>query len=448
MNTIKIPPYKVERLISSLSDCEIIDWGLKMLGVPETWRETQGEGIRIAIIDTAGASRHPDLQGAALDALCADFTGDGLEDTGTNHGGFVGGICAARQDGRGSVGVAPKAQLIFLRALDNSGAGSVEAVNAALRRCLEMDPPPHIVNMSLGMPSPDSEMHDLIKQLYARNIVCTCAAGNDGRDDSVNYPAAFAECVSVGGFGKDGKIAAFSSRGDRVDIAAPAVGIYSTYGNKGYARLHGTSFGSPFCSGVIALLLAAHAKREAETGKNDCKTVDEIKEHLRRHATEQADKKAFGAGIINPFKSVLDDTPIETKGLPWNKSDFTLAADYTVFSGFGMRNFVSPDGWLEVKNGIWTIKKGYQFDGCSNVPDGDIDLITKLPRTYYASLVHDVGYHYLRICPDSFPYSKKEIDLFLYRQLKAAKFKFALLYYLGVILFGKFALKNKDNIYA
>jgi len=439
---VKLPPYKVERLISSLADSEVIDWGLKMLNVPQIWRETEGEGIRIAIIDTAGTSKHPDLQGAILNDLCADFTGDGLEDTGTNHGGFVAGVCAARRDGRGTCGVAPKAQLIFLRALDNSGAGSIEAVNAALRRCLEMDPPPHIVNMSLGMPNPDPEMEKLIKQLYARNIVCTCAAGNDGRDDSVNYPAAFPECVSVGGFGKDGKIAAFSSRGDRVDIAAPAVGIYSIYGNNGYARLNGTSFSSPFCASVCALLLAKHTKQEKETGKNDCKTVEQIREHLRRHAMEQADKKAFGAGIINPIKSVMDDTPIAT-GLPWNKADFTLEADYTVFSGYGMRNFVSPDGWLEVKNGIWTIKAGYRFDGCSNVPDGDIDPETGLPRTYYGSLTHDISYHYLRICPETFPYSKAEIDWLFYKQLKAAKFRWAWLYYLGVKIFGIFAVKNK-----
>ena len=441
MHKVKLPPFTVERLLTSLSDIEKIDWGLGLLGVPETWKETQGEGIRIAMIDTAGTSEHPDMAAAVLDDLGRDFTGEGREDTGTMHGGFCGGICAARMDGKGMVGVAPKAELIFLRALDNSGSGNAEAVNNALRYCLRMNPPPHIVNMSLGTPHPDEEMGKLIKELCAKNIVCVCAAGNDGKPDSVNYPAAFPECIAVAGCGKDWKIAAFSSRGDRIDIAAPAVQIYSTYGKTGYSRMSGTSFASPFVAGCIALMLAKHAKQEKETGLNDCKTVDQIKEHLRRHAAEQADKKAFGWGIINPIKSIMEDSEgVETKGLPWNKSDFTLGNDYAVFSGHGGRNWTASDGWLKIVNGIWTIKKGYRFDGTSNVPDGDIDPITKLPRTYFASLVHDVGYHYLRTCPESFPYSKAEMDLFLYRQLKAAKFRWALLYYLGVVCFGKYSL--------
>ena len=51
---------------------EIIDWGLESLGIPELWRQSQGEGIKIAILDTGLDSQHPDLEGAVVGSK--DFT--------------------------------------------------------------------------------------------------------------------------------------------------------------------------------------------------------------------------------------------------------------------------------------------------------------------------------------------------------------------------------------
>ena len=144
--------------------------------------------------------------------------------------------------------------------MDGTYYGLAEALDYAI----EMKP--DVVSMSLGGPAPSSVLHDRIKTLYEMNIPVVCAAGNSG-DGGVNYPAAFDETIAVAAYDRWGKIANFSSKGEKVEWAAPGVNIYSTFLNNGYASLSGTSMACPFITGVICLMLAIHKKQEAETVK-------------------------------------------------------------------------------------------------------------------------------------------------------------------------------------
>ena len=141
---------------------------------------------------------------------------------------------------------------------------------------------PDIVSMSLGAPRSFPYIHQLIKKLHNLNIPVVCAAGNSG-NAGVNFPAKYEETISVAAYDINGNIASFSSKGPEVDWAAPGVNIYSTFLNNTYRRLSGTSMACPFVVGIIALMLAKHRKQEEETGENDCKTVDQIKEHLLKY---------------------------------------------------------------------------------------------------------------------------------------------------------------------
>jgi hypothetical protein len=62
--------------------------------------------------------------------------------------------------------------------------------------------------------------------------------------------------------------------------------------------------------------------------------------------------------------------------------------------------------WLEIAaNGDATVKAGYAWDGCTpkfalwdivfGVPDGVPNELTKKPKAYYASLLHDALYQFL-----------------------------------------------------
>jgi subtilisin family serine protease len=230
----------------------------------------------------------------------------------------------------GCVGVAPKCNIITVKVLSKNGTGTQASVNAGLEYALIAKP--DVVSMSLGSPSYDETEDKLIKELYKLNIPVVAAAGNEGgkrsKTNTVNYPGKLDEVITVGAVKEDGSIADFSSWGQELDIACPGYNIYSTYLNRGYANLSGTSMATPFCAGIIALMLAKHRKQELETGLNDCKTVDQIKQHLYKYADITGvigyEHNSFGWGRIDPIKSVIENSIIfkpikEPKLSIWSK---------------------------------------------------------------------------------------------------------------------------------
>jgi major intracellular serine protease len=75
------------------------------------------------------------------------------------------------------------------------------------------------------------------------------------------------------------------------------------------------SMATPAAAGVVALLLAKHKKQEEETGMNDCKTVEQIKEHLRKYSIDfgkvgKDDK--FGYGIVDVSKMIITPESISS----------------------------------------------------------------------------------------------------------------------------------------
>ncbi len=301
-NKINLPPFKVEKVVGALS--EVVDWGLLQHGVPKTWEKTMGEGVNVYILDTAGETEHPDLINNVKGGR--NFSGARTCEDKNGHGCHVAGTIAAEKNGIGVVGIAPKANLFLIKVLDDSGSGSVRAIAEGLEYCLRElhgEHPPHIVSMSLGSDSRlGRRCEKAIDELYEKNVCIVCAAGNSGTE-GVNYPAKYSpKVIAVGAYDKNGRLANFSTTGDEVDFAAPGVDIYSTWPKSGYAKLSGTSMATPFVAGIVALLISKHLKQEAETGKNDCKTVDQIREHLVKHCIDKGtvgrDKK-WGYGVIN-----------------------------------------------------------------------------------------------------------------------------------------------------
>ena len=101
-------------------------------------------------------------------------------------------------------------------------------------------------------------------------------------------------------------------------MGCTCVNIYSTFLNNGYASLSGTSMACPFITGVICLMLAKHKKQEAETGKNDCKTIAEIREHLLKYTKDKGEvgkDNSWGYGVIDVEKLIggedKEEPPVE-----------------------------------------------------------------------------------------------------------------------------------------
>ena len=119
-----------------------------LIGAPGVWslhdnngHSVNGQGLRVAIIDTGIDYTHPDLGngfGSGHRVIGGyDFVNndtDPMDDNG--HGTHVAGIVAAN----GSVvGVAPGASLLAYKALDANGSGSFSNIIAAIERAVDPD---------------------------------------------------------------------------------------------------------------------------------------------------------------------------------------------------------------------------------------------------------------------------------------------------------------------
>lgn len=303
-------PFFVKRVVSTLSQTQ--GWGIRQLNVPKTWEVTKGKGITVLVIDT-GHTDHPDLKGAIITKKCRSFVrGETSIEDFNGHSTHVCGIIGARDNDIGMVGVAPECSIITVKVLGSDGSGDFSAIIKALKYAKTLKP--DVINMSLGSSVYDSQMHTLIKELYEMNIPIVAASGNDGEGNAVNYPAKYPEVICVSAFDKNGKPAKFNSTGKEVEFSAPGVDIYSTWLDHKYVSISGTSMATPFVSGLIALLLAKHKIQEKETGKNDCKTVEQIRYHLIKYADDKGvvgRDDVWGYGVIDPSKIStvnLDDT--------------------------------------------------------------------------------------------------------------------------------------------
>lgn len=302
----RLPPYRVEATFAPMALTEIIDWGLALLHVPDHWKQTQGAGVRVALLDSGIDESHLDLAAAIDEAR--DFTQSRRGPADRNgHGTHVAGIVAARQNNRGVIGVAPQSRLLIAKVLGDDGVGNSAAVAAGVDWACDQGA--SVISMSLGSPQPDVKLRQAIERAAAKGVFVITAAGNAGRPNSVNYPARWRETVAVAAVDRNGQLSRFSSRGPQVDIAAPGQDVLSTFRDGGYAKLSGTSMAAPFVAGVVALLIALH--RDATDARTPLRTIDDLLEHLRRTARDAGaagHDPGYGWGLINPDGLLLRES--------------------------------------------------------------------------------------------------------------------------------------------
>jgi thermitase len=215
-------------------------------------------GPKIGIVDTGIDQTHPDLTGKTVN--CADSTG-GLLLEGTcvddnMHGTHVAGTISARtNNGVGVAGTTPNASFAICKAL-RTAAGT--GLTSDVANCINWTHTrgAKVISMSLGGGESTTLRNAVVnawKGGAANGSVLIAAAGNDG-DATLNYPAAYAEVVSVAATDHNDARASFSNANSDVEIAAPGVNVLSTIPGGQYARLSGTSMATPHVSGVAGVL--------------------------------------------------------------------------------------------------------------------------------------------------------------------------------------------------
>jgi subtilisin family serine protease len=123
--------------------------------------------------------------------------------------------------------------------------------------------------MSLGG-GDSTTLHNAVQTAWAGGgaggTVLVAAAGNDG-DSTVNYPAGYAEVVSVAATDNRDARASFSNQNADVEIAGPGVDVLSTNNSSdtSYTTLSGTSMATPHVAGATAIIWDKYPTATAST---------------------------------------------------------------------------------------------------------------------------------------------------------------------------------------
>ncbi len=314
-------------------------WGMKDMGVADGWKTSTGKGITVAVIDTGVDYTHEDLMDGlwhnpgemGLDANGKDKSNNGVDDDGNGfvddvigwdfvsndnkpydlaagtiqiilsggnpgHGTHCAGNIGARaNNGKGIGGVAPEAQIMALRFLDQKGqgdtAGAIKAIDYAVKMGAK------VLSNSWGSEGDDpaeaaknQALKDSIQNAQNAGVLFIAAAGNghagvgydNDTDPKPGTPASYSNenIISVAAVDQNNRLGSFSNWGLKtVHLAAPGVAVFSTTVHGNYsdtvidflgikATWDGTSMATPHVAGAAALYWAAHPQASWMDVKN------------------------------------------------------------------------------------------------------------------------------------------------------------------------------------
>lgn len=248
-----------------------VDWWMQSANWTPLLTQTQGSGAdtRIGLLDFS-------IDAAAVgQGTLTTYTG--VSNFSNGHGSAVASLMVAPHDGRGVMGIAPRATVLAYNPFDASGTANWDDITRGVATLAANRA--SVINMSLGVPG--YTLHPDWNQVFtspsvvaaAANSVFVIAAGNDGvsQTENVAWSAANPNIIVVGSVGPTDAISSFSNRpgsaclgtartcptGSRLMdrfITAPGELILVADDAGGTTRKVGTSFAAPLVSGAIALM--------------------------------------------------------------------------------------------------------------------------------------------------------------------------------------------------
>ena len=336
------------------SDLELDNaWGVKHIGAGSLHSTNKGAGVTVAVLDSGIDYTHPDLSPNYIGGY--DFeNGDSNPMDDNGHGTHVAGTIAAADDDVDTsvVGVAPQANLMALKVLDENGTGSFSNVVAALDWLMAYKtahPGEYVTNHSYGSSlDPGITVFKTFARAYAAGILHVASAGNAGncagKGGGIGFPAIYESVIAVTAIDSTNTRACFSSVGSDAELAAPGVDVLSTYPNGGYALGTGTSMASPHVAGVAALVMSGGISDVNWNGRIN----DDVRTALAATARDlgaAGHDTLYGHGLVDPVAADLMNSPptppatIRVQSIDYrinnNRGVKTLVVTITVVDGTG-----------------------------------------------------------------------------------------------------------------
>jgi major intracellular serine protease len=297
---VSLLPYIREDVNNLSSVSQTYGWEIQKLNVATAWLKTKGEGITVAVLDTGCDLDHEDLKPNLLDGINIINKKSAPIDK-AGHGTHVSSTIAAADNGKGMVGVAPRAKIVPVKVLDDDGQGDLKHVIDGI--IWAVDRGVDFITMSLGSPSPAVQLQKALEYAHKKGVIVFCAAGNSGENSEIMYPAKYDYSLAIGAIDENFNRTPFSCSGQELDFLAPGQNILGCVPGNSYALMTGTSMSNPFATGC-GVLLKSYYKQSGKLNK--LKTIDDYINIFKQSALPLKDsryhsiKKYEGYGIINP----------------------------------------------------------------------------------------------------------------------------------------------------
>ena len=288
-------------------------------GFTKAWAQSQGAGIKVAVIDTGIDASHPALEGAVAGGTDVSGLGtpDGLTPVGQNsyHGTMVASLIAGRgnpgDESAGVLGTAPKAQLLSV-----SMAFGVEGVDTdsqiAEAIIWAVDNGARVINLSLTRNSVSwpKSWDEAFLYAFENDVVIVAAVGNrlDGTEQ-VSAPATIPGVIAVAGVDMDANASELSSTsGFTIGVTAPSEDLVAAYPGGEYRIWSGTSGAAPIVSGMVALIRSLYPEMDAAN------VVNRVIQSATKDGFENY-SSAYGYGLIDAEAALRIELP-EVKDNP------------------------------------------------------------------------------------------------------------------------------------
>lgn len=221
-----------------------------------TWEEaigeSNGEGVKVAVIDSGVDATHPALHDSIQGYAAFQKTDEGIITITDPHSDESGHATACAGIIRS---LAPACKLYSVKVLGKGSIGSGAIFIEGLRWAVANGM--HVCNMSLGTTRKDffAELHEVADLAYFQQVILVTAANNI---PIPSFPSMYASVISVAAHEEQDPYRFYYNPHPPVEFGAPGIDVRVPWLGGQWIRGTGNSFAAPHMTGIVAKLLGKH----------------------------------------------------------------------------------------------------------------------------------------------------------------------------------------------